>query len=148
MNNPIIVTDPDGKKPKVTVTNEVVGYGYQRLHDPEGKLGYDAYIKVPLYKVIVEDTKNKSYHSEYAAVRDAYEVSDVTIDKNNKTVVKLINRSFETINKNMKFELSRTSNFPSGNDAAGYQITYQGGGTLLNDPGYSGEKSKSGVFFM
>ncbi|AND64190.1 hypothetical protein AX766_07070 [Flavobacterium covae] len=146
LNNPVIVTDPDGKKPKVTVTNEVVGYGYQRVHDPEGKLGYDAYIKVPLYKVIVEDTKNKSYHREYATVRDAYEIQDISKDKNNKTVVKLINRSFEPINKNMKFELARTPNFPTGNDAPGYQILYKDGGTLPNDPSYSGEKTKSGVF--
>ena len=73
-NNPILLGDPNGNYPIVTITKLKTGKTtWQRV------LGYTAHskdiiIRVPLYRVVVRDTEDKNYHLEFSVTRDAFTV--------------------------------------------------------------------------
>ena len=73
-NNPVLLGDPNGNYPIVTITKLKTGRTtWQRV------LGYTAHskdiiIRVPLYRVVVRDTEDKNYHLEFSVTRDAITV--------------------------------------------------------------------------
>ena len=112
MGNPVKLVDPDGKYPIVTVTTEKTRemtwqriIGYTNVRDKE------IYILVPLYRVKVSDTEDKTFHQEFSVTRDAYAVMYGNSDGKNAI---LSNVAFEPRDeKNNRYQTGKL-NYPKG----------------------------------
>jgi RHS repeat-associated protein len=90
LNTPLLLMDPDGAYPIVTITKIVVGKAQQKV------LGYTGtklqYTTVDLYKVTVTDTEDKTFKLQFAVTRDAFAVRKNDVQGDEMT---LTNVAFE-----------------------------------------------------
>lgn len=72
LNNPILLIDPDGAYPIITITKQKTGRTtWQRIIGYTGQKR-NIITRVNLYKVIVCDIEDKNHHIEFSVTRDAF----------------------------------------------------------------------------
>ena len=111
-NNPILLTDPDGAYPIITITKQKTGRTtWQRV------LGYtgqdrDIITRVNLYKVTVRDTEDKNYKLDFSVTRDAFTVRKG--DRNGNKII-LSNVAYEPKDEKDNSYTTQIIEFPKGN---------------------------------
>jgi RHS repeat-associated protein len=131
-NNPVIFTDPDGRDPIITITNQVVGSTYVKLVGADNRGGYGNYvtIKVPLYRAIITDDEDSDFRMETMVTRDSWKVNNVE-----GNVASVSNLAFEPADGgNNEYDGVYNAPYPHGNDTAGYALTQDGSRTLESEP--------------
>ncbi|WP_276733703.1 RHS repeat domain-containing protein [Chryseobacterium carnipullorum] len=96
-NNPIIYTDPDGRDPIITITNQVVGWGHIKLIGADGRGRTSNYVTigVPLYRAIITDDEDASFRMETMVTRDSWKVEKM--NGNTATISNLANQQMQKI---------------------------------------------------
>ena len=111
-NNPILLVDPDGAYPIITITKQKTGRTtWQRIIGYTGQ-ERDVITRVNLYKVTVRDTEDKNFRMEFSVTRDAFTVRKG--DRNGNRLV-LSNVAYEPKNEEDNRYTAQVIEFPKGN---------------------------------
>ena len=111
-NNPILLVDPDGAYPIITITKQKTGRTtWQRIIGYTGQ-ERDVITRVNLYKVTVRDTEDKNFRMEFSVTRDAFTVRKG--DRNGNRLV-LSNVAYEPKNEEDNRYTVQVIEFPKGN---------------------------------
>ena len=111
-NNPILLVDPDGAYPIITITKQKTGRTtWQRIIGYTGQ-ERDVITRVSLYKVTVRDTEDKDFRMEFSVTRDAFTVRKG--DRNGNRLV-LSNVAYEPKNEEDNRYTAQVIEYPKGN---------------------------------
>ena len=145
VNSCLILNDPDGEKPIITISDKIIGYAYQRVAwiNPLTKEhgGTNLIIKVPVYQVIIENVDEKtgkviSSNSTYGAIRDAWAIETDFNKPPNTNIGKSLhfkNYGYEPTQQGMNFNLKERNDYPEGSGLPAYNIFYNGKNKLPAD---------------
>ena len=110
-NNPIIFSDKLGDTVRVNISDEIIGYNFQRV------IGTRDIIMVPLYKLTITNTEEgENYKKEFAVSRDAWVYTGKKDKNGNK---KVVNTAFDPKKgKSNQYILGKIPNYAKdGSDA-------------------------------
>ena len=130
-NNPILLVDPDGAYPIITITKQKTGRTtWQRV------IGWtnhnkDIVTRVNLYKVTVRDTEDKNYHMEFSVTRDAFTVRDG--DRKGNHMI-LSNVAFEPKTEKDNHYTAEVIEYPKGNGTTALKLKQHGSEVMHADP--------------
>ena len=131
LNNPILLINPDGAYPIITITRQKTGRTtWQRIIGYTGKKR-DIITRVNLYKVIVRDTEDKNYHIEFSVTRDAFIMRKGA--RNGKKIV-LSNVAYEPKNGKDNSYTAQVIDYPKGNGTKALKLTQYGSEVIYADP--------------
>ena len=130
-NNPILLVDPDGAYPIITITKQktgrttwqrVIGWTYHNK---------DIVTRVNLYKVTVRDTEDKNYHMEFSVTRDAFTVRDG--DRKGNHMI-LSNVAYEPKTEKDNHYTAEVIEYPKGNGTTALKLKQHGSEVMHADP--------------
>lgn len=134
LNNPVVLMDPDGAYPIITITKQKTGKTtLQRIIGYTGRPTKDQFTKVPLYKVTVTDTEDKNFKMTFSVTRDAYAVRPG--DSKNGTMT-LTNVAFEPKDGNVNHYTAKVipGGYPAGDGTKALKLTQRGSEVMHAEP--------------
>ncbi|OQP48072.1 hypothetical protein A4H97_30020 [Niastella yeongjuensis] len=132
LNNPVVLMDPDGAYPIITITKQKTGRTtLQRIIGYTGATK-EQFTKIPLYKVTVTDTEDKNFKMTFSVTRDAYAVR--LGDSKNGTM-NLTNVAFEPKDGNVNHYTAKVmpEGYPQGNGTKALKLTQYGSEVMHAD---------------
>jgi len=134
MNNPILLSDPNGANPVITITKEKTG-----LNATQRVIGYTGFknkvltTEVPLYKATVIDTEDQNFYMEFTVTRDAFTVRQGGNKQNGS--ITLTNVAFEPKEENNNEYVGVVKpEYPKGNETVALVLTQNGSHVVPADP--------------
>ena len=122
-NNPILLVDPDGAYPIITITKQKTGRTtWQRIIGYTGQ-ERDVITRVNLYKVTVRDTEDKDFRMEFSVTRDAFTVRKG--DRNGNRLV-LSNVAYEPKKEEDNRYTAQVIEYPRGNGTKALKLKQHG----------------------
>lgn len=126
MNNPIILADPTGEYPVITITANKTGKTADQL-----VLGYSGGVttQTDLYKVTVTDTEDANFSMSFSVTRDAW-----TVEQGNGNTAS--NVGFEPKDGDVNHFTGKVmpNGYPYGNDTESLKLTQYGSEVVHAEP--------------
>ncbi|MBB6369164.1 hypothetical protein [Chryseobacterium shigense] len=124
--------------PIITITNQKVGWGYIKLIGADDRKFKGSYITmgIPLYKMLVTHSADKTFKFETMVSRDSW-----IVNKIEGVQAEVYNCAFEPKNNN-EYEGVYIDVYPHNNDTAAYKLEQNNSDTLASGERYNDKREK------